>query len=332
MTDVSKTNKELSQQSTMFNISSWAHGKVEKKRKARGLGELKPRQNNPYRQFVSYSASICAAKIIFNPLERLRILSQTRHMSNVSNDTRPTGSTFGNLNKIMSEQGPSALWRGTNANLYRSLLLIGLNVTVYDRIKHAYMPYDQSRYVGIDYYWRVFASSCMIMGVTAALTYPLDLIHTRLSSDMTKKGETRLFTTTFDCFNRTNIDEGFRKGLYKGYELCIASSVARSMLTLPIYDTMRSDSVKGTMESTGFTSNLYQKVGVSLFSSLIMSSILYPLDTAKRCMQLNGARGHFNTYKGPIDCFMGLLKTGGASCLYRGVHLFLIKEMLSAFA
>ena len=74
------------------------------------------------------------------------------------------------------------------ANIYRNLLQISLRITVYDRIKHAYMPNDASRYTGIDYYWRLFASAAMTMGITAGLTYPLDLIHTRLAADMSKKG------------------------------------------------------------------------------------------------------------------------------------------------
>ena len=79
----------------------------------------------------------------------------------------------------------------------------------------------------------------MNMGITAMLTYPFDLINTRLSSDMTKSGQPRLFKTTFDCFNRTNIDEGFRKGVYKGIEICMVSSFIRSLLTLPVYDLVK---------------------------------------------------------------------------------------------
>jgi len=180
---------------------------------------------------------------MFAPLERARILSQVRHMGNVTHAERPTGSTIGTLSKISSEQGVLALWRGNNSNLYRNMLLIGLQVTVYDRIKHAYMPYDISKYTGIDYYWRLIASSAMIMGITAAITYPFDNIHTRLVADMTKKNQQRLFTTTFDCFHRTNVDEGWKKGIYKGYELCMASSVARAALTLPMYDALRGEQV-----------------------------------------------------------------------------------------
>jgi len=39
----------------------------------------------------------------------------------------------------------------------------------------------------LSYYWRMLASCAMTIGVTTALTYPLDLIHTRLCSDMTAR-------------------------------------------------------------------------------------------------------------------------------------------------
>jgi len=234
-----KGDKELLSQSKIFNISSYARNKVETKRRNKGLGELIPRENNPYKQFLTYSTSICFAKTLFAPLERLRLISQVRHMPNIPTAERASGSSFSNLAKIVGEQGPLALWRGNNVDIYRHFAVIGLQVTVYDRIKHAYMPYDSSRYSGIDYYWRLIASAGMIMGITAGITYPLDLIHTRLASDMSKKGQQRLYTTTFDCFNRTNIDEGFKKGLYKGIELSVASSAIRAGLVYPLYDLLQ---------------------------------------------------------------------------------------------
>ena len=112
----------------------------------------------------------------------------------------------------------TALWRGNNANIYRNLSLIILRVSVYDRIKQSYMPLDASRYPpGPEYYGRVIAQSAMLISITTTLTYPLDLINTRMATDMTPKGQRRLYVTVFDCFNTTNIDEGFKTGLYKGW-------------------------------------------------------------------------------------------------------------------
>lgn len=101
------------------------------------------------------------------------------------------------------------------------------------------MPYDKSRYSGFDYYWRFYASAAMTIGVTALFTYPLDLIHTRISSDITKRNEPRLFSTTFDCFNRTSLDET-NKSLYKGVEVAALSSAIRVMATLPLLDILKS--------------------------------------------------------------------------------------------
>ena len=88
----------------MFNVSSYARGKVESKRRKKGLGELKPRENNAYFQMITYSTSICLSKTLLAPLDRLRIISQVRHMSNVATKTdRLTGSTATNLSKIIKE-------------------------------------------------------------------------------------------------------------------------------------------------------------------------------------------------------------------------------------
>jgi hypothetical protein len=59
-------------------------------------------------------------------------------------------------------------------------------------------------------------------------SYPLDLIHTRMCTDMARKNTTRLYTTTFDCFNRTNLDETSR-AMYKGAEIAVASAFIRSI-------------------------------------------------------------------------------------------------------
>ena len=109
-------------------------------------------------------------------------------MANVSPTDKISGVTISNLSKVVREQGFSSLWRGNNVNNYRYLMLLGLNVTVYDKIKNAYMPLEQSRYSGIDFYWRFFASASMTCSITSAIAYPLDLIHTRIASDMSKKG------------------------------------------------------------------------------------------------------------------------------------------------
>ena len=72
---IEKSNRDLANQSKIFNISSYARNKVATKRKTKGLGELTPRTNNQYVQFITYSTSIVFAKTMLAPLDRLRIMS-----------------------------------------------------------------------------------------------------------------------------------------------------------------------------------------------------------------------------------------------------------------
>lgn len=52
---------------------------------------------------------------------------------------------------------------------------------------------------------------------------------------MSANGKLRVYNSTFDCMNKTHIDEGFYS-LYKGSTFAITGAVAKACLTLPIYD------------------------------------------------------------------------------------------------
>ena len=129
------------------------------------------------------------------------------------------------------------------------------------------------------------------MGVTTALTYPLDLLHTRLSADNTPMTRQRVLNSTFQCFNRTNLDEG-RLGLYKGVEFALMGGLIRAMLQLPIYDLVKWSANKaGADDINTQLGQFTQRVGASFVSAMLLSIILYPFDTFKRNAQLNGGLG-----------------------------------------
>jgi fluoride ion exporter CrcB/FEX len=87
------------------------------------------------------------------------------------------------------------------ANVYKSWLQLSLKVLTYDKIKHYYMPYDSHKYRGFDFFWRLSFIAGTIGALTTLVTYPFDLIHTRMTADLSKKGQKKLFYSTFNCFN-----------------------------------------------------------------------------------------------------------------------------------
>lgn len=86
--------EERYSQSGFFNISSMSKKRIEDKRKRKGLGEIKPREKNVYGQLFVYGVSLGAVKTIGAPLERMRIILQTKHMQNVKAAERPSGSSM----------------------------------------------------------------------------------------------------------------------------------------------------------------------------------------------------------------------------------------------
>ncbi len=143
---------------------------------------------------------------------------------------------------------------------------------------------------------------------------------------MTKKGQARLFTTTFDCFNRTHIDEN-RRGLFKGVSIQIAYSLCTAML-FPIYEVVKRQEMN--MSSNPKVQHFMERIGTALSASMISGLLLYPLDTAKRCAQLNGGRGSLTLYNSIPDLFRNLMGKG-IGTFYRGVHLYLLKTLIMSY-
>jgi len=89
------------------------------------------------------------------------------------------------LIEITSDQGFGQLWRGNNANLYKTWMQMLLRIFLYDKVKLSFMPYDTHKYKGFDYYFRAAGAFSICTLFTTLLVYPFDLVHTRISADMT---------------------------------------------------------------------------------------------------------------------------------------------------
>ena len=54
-------------------------------------------------------------------------------------------------------------------------------------------------------------------------------------------------------------------------------------------------------------------------AALISQSIAYPFDTLRRHMQVSGAVGEADTYKGTIDCIQRIYRSSGIRGFYKGL-------------
>jgi hypothetical protein len=58
----------------MFNVTSIAKRRVADKRKRKGLGELKPRKENVFKQMFKSTLACAAGNLVIAPIERCRII------------------------------------------------------------------------------------------------------------------------------------------------------------------------------------------------------------------------------------------------------------------
>ena len=115
-------------------------------------------------------------------------------------------------------------------HIYKQWIQVIIKVAFYDRIKHAIMPYSSTKYSGLDFFIRSQSAAIMCMGLTTALTYPFDTLHTRLASDVTPMTRKRIYSSTFQCFRVIGI--ALHLGIALRAQLLLRSSLWHSNVAI----------------------------------------------------------------------------------------------------
>jgi len=130
---------------------------------------------------------------------------------------------------IVRTDGTFGLWRGLVPYVVRGALLTGTQLGVYDQSKTAV-----KEYLHLEDGVVAQVSAAMMSGlVTTTVTQPVDMIKTRM---MNYKD---LYQGPLDCLRKIVRSEGL-KGLYKGWVPNYARLGPHTLLTLTVYEQLRS--------------------------------------------------------------------------------------------
>ncbi|KAL6627466.1 hypothetical protein ACP70R_031192 [Stipagrostis hirtigluma subsp. patula] len=190
--------------------------------------------------------------------------------------------------RIVREEGFGAFWKGNLVTIVHRLPYSAISFYSYERYKNLLQMVPgldrDSNYVGVV---RLLGGG--LAGITSAsVTYPLDVVRTRLATQKT----TRYYKGIFHALSTICRDEGV-KGLYKGLGATLLEP----------------------HDSTAV---------VSLFSGslsgIASSTATFPLDLVKRRMQLQGAAGTAAVYKSTITgTIREIFQREGLRGFYRGI-------------
>ncbi|XP_059297387.1 uncharacterized protein LOC132050246 isoform X2 [Lycium ferocissimum] len=149
-------------------------------------------------------------------------------------------------------------------------------------------------------------------GITAAsLTYPLDLVRTRLAAQT----NVIYYRGIWHALQTISREEGIA-GLYKGMGATLLGVGPNLAISFSVYDTVRSYWQSHRPDD----STVLVSLACGSLSGVASSTVTFPLDLVRRRMQLEGAGGRARVYKtGLFGTFSHIIQTEGLRGLYRGI-------------
>ncbi|XP_052027151.1 solute carrier family 25 member 43 [Apodemus sylvaticus] len=252
----------------------------------------------------SFSLSLTA------PLELATVLAQVGKVQSHSQGLWATG------RRVWLSEGPRALWKGNGVACLRLFPCSVVQLAAYRKFVVLFMD-DLGR---ISQWSSIVAGSLAGM-VSTTVTYPTDLIKTRLIMqnmlEPSYRGLIHAFSTIYQ-------QEGFL-ALYRGVSLTVVGAVPFSAGSLLVY--MNLEKIwNGPRDRF---SHLQNFTNVCM-AATVSQTLSFPFDTVKRKMQAQslylphcgGVDVHFS---GAADCFRQVVKTQGVLGLWNGLTANLLK-------
>lgn len=185
------------------------------------------------------------------------------------------------MRKIIVKQGFFALWRGNLINCIRVFPTHALRFSLFHHMQKK-VPADIRKSFG-----GALAMGATSGVVTTAVTFPLDLIRTKLATDISAvevvKGRIKSESPGFWNCATTIVRHGGFPALYRGLTISALEIMPYTAISLGGYDL-----AKAHFNIEKGDSKLFGSLGIGWAVGLVASFICYPLDTVKRHVMLSG--------------------------------------------
>jgi len=228
----------------------------------------------------------------------------------------------GTLKQILREEGITALWKGNIPAEGLYLSYCALQFLTYRSINMALTsensPYKPSPGVAS------FFSGALAGTVSTTATYPLDLLRTRFAA----QGREKVYPSLASGIRSIHRNEGM-SGFFRGLGAANAQIIPYMGLFFTLYETLKPvlHSTTLPLEWMGSADGI-----AGIFASVISKTAVYPLDTVRKRLQVQGpSRGlyvHRNIPEytnGVVGTIGMILRKEGVRGMYRGLTVALVK-------
>ncbi|XP_059628069.1 uncharacterized protein LOC132270884 [Cornus florida] len=264
-------------------------------------------------QLLAGGVAGAVSKTCTAPLGRLTILFQVQGMHSDVAALRKA-SIWHEASRIVGEEGFRAFWKGNLVTIAHRLPYSSISFYAFEQYKNLLQLIPGLESHGenpsADLCVRLVGGG--LAGITAAsITYPLDLVRTRLAAQTNV-----IYYRGIGHTLRTITREEGAFGLYKGLGATLLGVGPNLAISFSVYDTLKSY----WHSHRSNYSNALVSLACGSLSGIASSTVTFPLDLVRRRMQLEGAGGRARVYKtGLFGAFRHIIRTEGLRGLYRGI-------------
>lgn len=273
-------------------------------------------------------ASGFITRMLCQPLDVLKIRFQLQVEPISRLETSKYHSLLHATRLIVREEGVKALWKG---HVPAQLLSVSYGMAQFWTFEK--LVEESARFKLSATYTPFLNFTCgAVAGCAATLaSFPFDVVRTRLVA----QGESqKVYPSVSRAFKSILKEEGFLV-LYRGVLptfLQIAPHGGVMFMSYKIFDGWYR-SLTNSQETISLTGSLL----AGSLAGLCAKTAVYPLDLAKKRMQIQGfergrssAFGEFFKCKGLTDCVIRIYEIEGLGGLYKGLNASLIKALITA--
>lgn len=250
------------------------------------------------------------------------------------------------LQKILREEGVRGMFKGNGTNLLRIVPYSAVQFASYElyskvravhcksaeratrqRWSHAlavWQLFRQDRLFGNQDWLRTLIAGALAGMTSTAVTYPLDLIRTRLAVQKDNNRATRRYRGIIHTGLTVMREEGGVRALYRGMSTSFVGIAPYIGIQFMVYESLKKYIRKIHAQRGGANRTQKPPVVLRIFcgasAAIIAQTVTYPIELTRRRLQMSAIMkdGNFN-YRGIAHAFQTIVRSEGIQGLYRGV-------------
>ncbi|KAI3652102.1 hypothetical protein MP228_003405 [Amoeboaphelidium protococcarum] len=295
------------------------------------------------KSLIAGSISGGLAKTLTAPLDRVKILFQA-HNPHYYKYSQQRFGPFKAVYKIYQREGVYGMYQGHGVMLLRIIPSAAVRFMTYEQIRMYLIPSAE-----YDSPWRHFLAGSLAGNAAVLLTYPLEVIRSRMAYQI------RLYNSSYGISPTIAeiYKEGGLNGFYKGFGATMCGVVIYAGTSFSSYHYMKKQCIEQSLSNPylhwlTFTDGQGEQrliipahLLVGGLSGILGQSFAYPFDTIRHRMQLHGvaARMAMNNqapypfYRHTLDALKIIVSTEGWRTFFIGLSINWYKTIpANAFA